>query len=105
MNTVSVTGPGVIVGQNNNYNQWQFPVIVNGQAGVATIYATPGADYQDIVNALIYDLQQGDVEVGGIAENDSGTDTGGNVDEGDDDDDDSAVAGNEGDGSDFGDSV
>jgi hypothetical protein len=74
MNTVSVTGPGVIVGQVNGMDQWQFPVIVNGQAGVATIYSSPGGNYQDIVDSLIYDLQQGNVEVGGIAENDSGTD-------------------------------
>jgi hypothetical protein len=41
MNTVAVTGPGTITtyGQDGGPNQWTFPVVVNGQAGVASVWS------------------------------------------------------------------
>ena len=81
MNTVEVTGPGQITGTQQNgpytYNQWTFPVVVNGQAGVASVWALPGVSDQDIVNYLIEQLEQGDIGLGGISEYDPGTDTDG----------------------------
>jgi len=109
MNTVEVTGPGEVVGQKQNgdytYNQWQFPVVVNGQAGIGTVYALPDVSYDDIVNYLIEQLEEGTGDFGGIAENDGGDDKGEEDDgfEQDGDDDDSAVASNG--GGDLGESV
>jgi len=105
MNTVEVTGPGQITGQQTSggytYNQWTFPVVVNGEAGVASVYALPDVSYEDIVDYLIEQLEEGNIDLGGISENDGpGTDMG-DTDMGDDDD--SALASN--DGGDFGDSA
>jgi hypothetical protein len=105
MNSVTVTGPPSVSGnvgtpQDPWYN-WTFPVVVNGQAGVATI----GFDTNDpsveplLESAIIQDLEQDDSDLGGISDNsDPGTDQDlGDFPDGDDDD--TAVASNDGDDS------
>jgi hypothetical protein len=114
MNTVEVTGsPGVsgnVGTPEDPWYIWTFPVIVNGEAGLASVGfpSNDGADEPIIEEGLIQDLEQDASDLGGISENDPGTDMQDQQDQQDmgdfsDDDDDMAVAGN--DGGDFGDSV
>lgn len=87
------------------FYQWNFIVEVNGQVYIVTEYfdtndpaAEPGLE-QDVID----DIENGSVDLGGIAENDSPGDSPGDGPGDDDGDDDGAVA--SGDGSDYGDSA
>jgi hypothetical protein len=121
MNTVVVTGPGQIVGTvqkgGYTYNQWGFSVVVNGEAGVAYVYALTDVSYQDIVDYLVNGLENGDITLGGISSTDPGTgddsrvadgttdDTDQDDDRGDDDDGGDGGLASGGGGDDWGDSA
>jgi hypothetical protein len=108
MNEVEITGPATIVGTTTNNgtteNIWSVPAVINGQAGIVTVYADQNTDLNapDTMAALVEFLENdpdaGDLE--GIGANDPGTDQG---DTGDsifvDDDGGTAVATNDGDDS------
>jgi hypothetical protein len=85
--SVTVNGPGTITGQFDytapdgsvtTFYGWTFSVTVDGQAGVYTVWidsndpaSEPGAA-QDAID----DLEADPGDLGGIAENDPGADTG-----------------------------
>ena len=109
MNTVEITGPGTIVGttQSNGSTQdvWNFPVVINGQAGVVTVIADPGMNLNTPeAQAALQDFLENDPDeggdLGGIAANDPGEDDGSDMGDVVDfsDDGDSALASNDGDG-------
>ncbi len=107
MNTVEITGPGSIVGttQSNGQTQdvWNFPVVINGEAGVVTVIADPGMNLNtpealaELQSFLENDPDAGDP--GGIAANDPGEDEGAGDVVDFSDDGDSALASTDGDGS------
>jgi len=114
MPNVTVTGPGVITGhfvsQGITFYGWTFPVVVDGQAGVYTVWIDTNdpADAAGVEADAVEDLEDGAGELGGIAENDPGSDQGGLGDSGDfgdfgDDEGGDAVATNG--GGEFGESV
>ena len=90
MPTVNVTGPGVITGsfdyQGITFYGWTFPVVVNGQAGVYTLWVDTNnpADAPGLVNDVINDLTADPGLLDGISMNDPGTDDRGDGDQGDD---------------------
>jgi hypothetical protein len=107
MPNVSVIN-GQPTGSSFNYGgttfyQWNFTVDVNGQIYIVTEYfdTNDSADEPGLAEDVIEDIENGDVDLGGIAEGDGTGDSPGN-DDGDDDGD-GAVA--SGDGSDYGDSA
>jgi hypothetical protein len=75
-NEVIITGPPNIFvwGQYNGepVYGWTFPVIVNGQAGVYTIYTDTGnpADLEDMRDDVIEELENNPGAMEGIVEND-----------------------------------
>jgi hypothetical protein len=120
MNSVTISGPGAITGEQviDGQTQWEwtFLVDVNGQVGVFSVWcdtndpADNSAIAADVINFLESD-PNADGDLGGIASNDPGTDPGdgpgiGGDDFGDFGDDDGALAGNDGgDSGDSGDSA
>jgi hypothetical protein len=120
MNSVTVTVPGSVIGEKDEngttWYQWSFSVVVNGQAGVFTVWdlSNNPADEPGIEASVIEFLENdpnAEGDLGGVGLNDQGTDIsdGPGIDgpgiDGDfiDDDGDVAVASNGGD--DSGDSV
>lgn len=112
MNTVEITGSPSVSGNEGTAEDpwyiWTFPVVVNGQAGLVSIGSNSNdASVEGILaDAVIEDLQTDAGDLGGISENDPGTDMdmGDSPDGGDEgDNDDTAVASNG--GGDYGDSV
>jgi len=122
--TVTINGPGTITGQFDytasdgsviTFYGWTFSVTVDGQVGVYTVWIdsnSPDAESSAAEDA-IQDLEADAGELGGIAENDPGSDMGDYGDMGDmgdqggdmgDDDGDGVLAGNGG-GEDVGVSV
>lgn len=109
MNQVEVTGPGTVIAEKDDsgtvYYLWSFPVIVNGQAGVAEAWLASDKPEDGVLleNALIEVLEEDASDLGGISENDPGDEDGreDNLgDFGDDDGGDGALAGNDGDSGD-----
>jgi hypothetical protein len=115
MAQVTINGPGTITGQFNytapdgsvtTFYGWTFSVTVDGQVGVYTVWIDSNTNEAAAAQDTIDDLQADPGALGGIAENDPGSDgadPGGDFgdfgDFGDDDDGgDSAVATNGGDG-------
>ena len=90
MPTVEVTGPGVITGsfeyQGITFYGWTFPVVVDGQAGVYTVWVDTNnpADAPGLVNDVVNDLTADPGLLDGISMNDPGTDDRSDEDRGDD---------------------
>ena len=112
-NTVEIIGSGSITGQFEYtepdgstiiFYGWTFPVMVNGEVGVYTVWIDSDTDESAASQDAVDDLEADPDGLQGIAENDPGSDTGDPGDPGDDDDGDGAVAGNDG-GDDASDSV
>lgn len=69
MNTVDNVGEGQLTSlpqESEPHATWTFPVVVNGQAGVATVRVLPDVPYDDIVAYLIRELQSGAIALRGI---------------------------------------
>jgi hypothetical protein len=108
MADVSITGPadihGSFVSQGITFYGWTFPVVVNGQAGVYTVWVDTNnpADEAGIANDAVQDLQNDPGQLEPISDNDPGTgpgdfgDPGDQGDFGDDDGGDGVLAGNDG---------
>jgi hypothetical protein len=89
------------------FYQWNFTVEVNGQVYIVTEYfdTNDPADEPSLEQDVIDDIEDGSVDLGGIAEGDGTGDVPGDGPGDDDGDDDGGVAVASGDGSDYGDSA
>jgi hypothetical protein len=118
-NTVEIIGSPSITGQFNytepngnviTFYGWTFPVIVNGEAGVYTVWIDSDTAESSAADQVIDDLEADPGAMGGIAENDPGEDPGdpgadlGEPD-GDLGDDDGDMVAGDGGGGDVGESV